>query len=103
MLREIKGVVDFNGQPLANLNPEDAKSDNILDGDDIEIITEIGVVSAVARINPKSPIGFLHLTLVHTDVLTKSLSQWTDKTLYGPLRLRGLKARVAKLVPVPAS
>ena len=74
-LREIKGVVELDGQTRAMINTEDAASNGISDGDEIEVITQTSASEAVAQVCENVPAGFMQLSIPHTDTLVQSLNR----------------------------
>ena len=97
-LREIKGVVELDGQTRAMINTEDAASNGISDGDEIEVITQTGASEAVAQVCEYVPAGFMQLSIPHTDTLVQSLNRPPSAVV----PRSGSRARVAKLTPVAA-
>ena len=95
-LREIKGVVELDGQTRAMINTEDAASNGISDGDEIEVITQTGASEAVAQVCEYVPTGFMQLSIPHTDTLVQSLNRPPSAVV----PRSGSRARVAKLAAV---
>ncbi len=95
-LREIKGVVELDGRAKAMINADDAASNGIGDGDEIEVITRTGASAAVAQVCDYVPSGFMQLSIPHTDTLVQSLNQAPSAVV----PRGGTRARVAKLAAV---
>ena len=95
-LREIKGVVELDGRARAMINADDAASNGISDGDEIEVIARTGASEAVAQVCDYVPSGFMQLSIPHTDTLVQSLNQAPSAVV----PRGGARARVAKLTAV---
>ena len=80
------------------INTEDAASNGISAGDEIEVITQTGASEAVAQVCEYVPAGFMQLSIPHTDTLVQSL----NRPPAAVVPRSGSRARVAKLTPVAA-
>ena len=74
------------------INTEDAASNGLNDGDEIEVITRTGASEAVAQVCEYVPAGFMQLSIPHTDTLVQSLSRPPSALV----PRSGARAKVAK-------
>ena len=96
VLREIKGVVELEGRTRAMVNVDDAKTADISNGDEIQVLTRTGASEAVATVCDYVPAGMMQLSIPHTDALVQGLNHAPAASM----PRSGSRAKLAKLAPV---
>ncbi len=61
MIRKIAGLNQFRGQEYVEINPEDAATWGIIDGEKVKVVSRRGEVTAVAKITAVSPPGVVSI------------------------------------------
>ena len=102
MMREIKGVIELNGEIVATLHPEDAAPLGLMDEDQVEIITAGGAVRAKPQVSSNNPKGTVFLLYPHTETLVQTLYNTPAGPTWDPTSLNFARAKAVKLSPVPA-
>ncbi len=102
LAREVKGVLELNGEIVATLNREDAASLDIASGDMMDVVTRIGTVTARAKVSPDSPRGTVFLAYPHTETMVKTLYNAPADPVWDPSALNLSRAKAVKLSPVGA-
>ncbi len=74
MTRKVKGLNIFRGEELVAINPEDAKSLDIADGEMVRVISRRGQVTAKARITDSAPSGTIAMTFHFAESPTNELT-----------------------------
>jgi predicted molibdopterin-dependent oxidoreductase YjgC len=100
--REVKGVLELEGQVFATLNRVDAAALDLADGDEIDVVSKRGSVAARARVSPDSPVGIIMLAYPQTRVLVSTLYNAPADSMWDPAFLKGARARAVKLVAAGA-
>jgi anaerobic selenocysteine-containing dehydrogenase len=62
MTRKVSGLNILRGEGLVEVNPEDASSLGIADGDMVKVISRRGEVVARAKVTEASPVGVVFMT-----------------------------------------
>jgi len=62
MTRKVKGLNEFMGEELVEINPEDASALGIADGDRVKVASRRGEVVAKAKVTDVSPPGVVFMT-----------------------------------------
>ncbi|MBL7175026.1 MAG: formate dehydrogenase subunit alpha [Desulfobacteraceae bacterium] len=74
MTRKVEGINMLHGEELVEVNPEDAKSLGIADGEIIRLISRRGEVTVKVRITPASPQGVLCMSFHFAETPTNTLT-----------------------------
>jgi predicted molibdopterin-dependent oxidoreductase YjgC len=61
LLREIDGIRTLQGKAVAELSTQDARSQGIVEGEQIEVSTPFGSVTAVAKLSASVPSGCIYV------------------------------------------
>ena len=72
--RKIKGLNMFRGEELVEINPEDASTLGITDGDVVKVTSRRGEVAAKAKVTDVSPVGVISMTFHFAESPTNQLT-----------------------------
>jgi predicted molibdopterin-dependent oxidoreductase YjgC len=61
MTRKVKGLNDLMGESLIEINPKDAETLGVADGEVVKISSRRGTISAKARLTKVSPEGVVYM------------------------------------------
>jgi len=74
LTRKVKGLNILRGEELVEMNPADASSLGITDGDTVKVISRRGEVAAKARVTDVSPAGVVFMTFHFAESPTNQLT-----------------------------
>jgi formate dehydrogenase alpha subunit len=74
MTRKVRGLNIFRGEELIAMNPKDAKSLDITDGDKVKVTSRRGEVTARARITEEAPAGTIAMSFHFAETPTNELT-----------------------------
>ncbi|MFC1930245.1 molybdopterin oxidoreductase family protein [Chloroflexota bacterium] len=74
MSRKVKGLNIFQSEELVEMNPKDAESLDITDGDVVRVISRRGEVSAKAKVTEASPAGLISMSFHFAESPTNQLT-----------------------------
>ena len=97
MTRKVKGLNTFMGEEKAEINPEDASSLGIADGDRIKITSRRGEVTARAKITEASPPGVIFMTFHFAESPTNILTNTALDPVSKIPELKVCAVRIKKL------
>ena len=74
MTRKVKGLNTLRGEELVEINPSDALSLGITDGDRVKVTSRRGEVVAKAKVTEASPIGVISMDFHFAESPTNQLT-----------------------------
>jgi len=74
MSRRVKGLNAFRNEELVEINPQDAESLGIADGEKVKVISRRGEVAAKAKVTEVSPPGVVFMTFHFAESPTNQLT-----------------------------
>jgi len=74
MSRKVKGLNVFRGEELVEINPQDASTLGIADGETVKVVSRRGAVVAKAKVTDVSPIGVVFMTFHFAESPTNQLT-----------------------------
>jgi formate dehydrogenase alpha subunit len=74
MTRKVKGLNVFHDEELIMINPDDAKSLDITDGESVRVVSRRGRVTAKARLTDEVPVGTIAMTFHFAESPTNELT-----------------------------
>jgi len=77
MTRKVKGLNVFRGEELVEMNPQDASTLGIADGETVKVVSRRGAVVAKAKVTDVSPVGVVFMTFHFAESPTNQLTNPT--------------------------
>ncbi len=74
MSRKVKGLNALRGEELVEMNPKDALTLGITDGERVRVISRRGMIAAKAKVTETSPLGVIFMTFHFTESPTNMLT-----------------------------
>jgi formate dehydrogenase alpha subunit len=102
MTRKVKGLNIFRGEELIAINPEDAKSLDIADGEKVKVTSRRGEVTAKARITEEAPAGTIAMSFHFAETPTNELTNPALDPVAKIPEYKVAAVRVEKLTKVAA-
>ena len=103
MTRKVKGLNIFHGEELVAINPLDAQSLNISDGEIIRVVSRRGAVTARALVTDSSPPGTIAMTFHFVESPTNELTNPAYDPVAKTPELKVSAVRVEKVRKTVAS
>ncbi len=97
MTRKVKGLNIFMAEEKVEINPKDAQSLGIADGDRIRVVSRRGQVTARARVTEASPVGVIFMTFHFAESPTNILTNPAVDPVSKIPELKVCAVRVEKL------
>jgi len=97
MTRKVKGLNIFMAEERVEINPKDAQSLGIADGDRIRVVSRRGQVTARARVTEASPVGVIFMTFHFAESPTNILTNPAVDPVSKIPELKVCAVRVEKL------
>jgi len=97
MTRKVKGLNIFMAEEKVEINPKDAQSLGIAEGDQIRVISRRGQVTARARVTEASPVGVIFMTFHFAESPTNILTNPAVDPVSKIPELKVCAVRVEKL------
>ena len=97
MTRKVKGLNIFRGEELVAINPADAQSLNIVDGEMVQVVSRRGEVTARAFVTDSSPPGTIAMTFHFSESPTNELTNPAHDPVAKTPELKVSAVRVQKI------
>jgi len=95
MTRKVKGLNTFRGEELVEMNPRDAATLGITDGEMVKVISRRGEVTARAKVTEASPVGVISMSFHFAESPTNLL---TNPALDPVAKIPELKVCAVRIV-----
>lgn len=97
VIREIKGTVELNYENWVDLNTADAEKLGIVQGELINLVTNMGTLPGKANVNGRATLGVVLVRVPHSSMVTDIFNKATPSPLAPFAQARSYPVRVEKV------